>query len=180
MAGLGLLPKLEARYGSGRVVDVFQGTGMEREAKELNIGGYVVRGVLPPETIADWHKLLVNSLQGIALNVGPRAVELKGKNTLWYRTIQCTTGSCTCKYGYEGTARNQVWKTDRAAPFKLVGDWVHAAHKVPRQEHFDEVVANVYSRQLDQYIGAHTDQNPLLGETSDILSLTLGSAGVFF
>ena len=26
----------------------------------------------------------------------------------------------------------------------------------------------------------HTDQSHLLGETSDILSLTLGSAGVFF
>ena len=51
---------------------------------------------------------------------------------------------------------------------------------VLRQDHFDEVVPNIYSRPADQYISAHTDQSHLLGETSDILSLTLGSAGVFF
>ena len=99
----GFLANLRARYGHERVVDVFQGTGMEREAKQLNIGGYVVRGVLPPEKIADWHKTLVHSLQGIALSYGTRAVELKGKSALWYRTIQCTTGSCTCKYVYACT-----------------------------------------------------------------------------
>ena len=59
----GILTKLQACYGPDRVVDVYQGTGMEPKARELNIGGYVVRGVLPPKTIADWHELLVNSLQ---------------------------------------------------------------------------------------------------------------------
>ena len=73
-----------------------------------------------------------------------------------------------------------MFKTDKVAPFKAVCDWLHDEHKVPRQEHFDEIVANIYSRPANQCIGAHTDQNPLLGETSDILSLSMGAAGVFF
>ena len=81
---------------------------------------------------------------------------------------------------YEGTARNPVFKTDKVAPFKAVCEWLHDVHKVPRQEHFNEIVANIYSRPKNQSIGAHTDQNPLLGETSDILSLSMGAAGVFF
>ena len=176
----GFLANLRARYGHERVVDVFQGTGMEPKARELNIGGYVVRGVLPSEKIAEWQKDLEDSLCRIANSHGTRAVELKGKSVLWYRTIQCTTGSCTCKYFYEGTARNPVFKTERVAPFKPVCDWLHDEHKVPRQEHFNEIVANIYSRPKNQSIGAHTDQNPLLGETSDILSLSMGAAGVFF
>ena len=176
----GFLANLRARYGHERVVDVFQNTGMEPRARQLNIGAYVVRDVLPPEQIADWHKTLVNSLHGIALNHGTRAVELKGKSALWYRTIQCTIDLCNCKYDYEGTARNPVFKTVQVAPFKAVCDWLHDEHKVPRQEHFNEIVANIYSRPKNQSIGAHTDQNPLLGETSDILSLSMGAAGVFF
>ena len=73
-----------------------------------------------------------------------------------------------------------MFKVHEAPPFQSVHDWVHESHNVPRQQHFDEVVANIYSRPADQYISAHTDQSHLLGETSDILSLTLGSAGVFF
>ena len=140
---------------------------MEPKARELNIGGYVVRGVLPPETIADWHKLLVNSLQGIALIHGARAVELKGRSALWYRTIQLTTGLCTCKYDYECTARNPVFKVPEVEPFQSVCDWVHDDHFVPRQQHFDEVVANIDDRQENQCIEAHTDQNDLLGDTNE-------------
>ena len=176
----GFLANLRARYGHERVVDVFQGTGMEPKAWELNIGGYVVRGVLPSEKIAEWQKDLEDSLCRIANSHGTRAVELKGKSVLWYRTIQCTIDLCNCKYDYEGTARNPVFKTVQVAPFKAVCDWLHDEHKVPRQEHFNEIVANIYSRPKNQSIGAHTDQNPLLGETSDILSLSMGAAGVFF
>ena len=59
-------------------------------------------------------------------------------------------------------------------------EWIHTAHNVPTQEHFDECVANVYSREHREYLPEHTDQNRLLGNTSDILSLTLGAAGVFY
>ena len=79
-----------------------------------------------------------------------------------------------------GTVRNRVFKAENLEHFKYVCEWVHTTYKVPRQDHFDEVVPNIYSRPADQYISAHTDQSHLLGETSDILSLTLGSAGVFF
>ena len=80
MPGL-LLPKLVDRYGRGRVVDVFQDTGMEPHAQELGLGGYVVRGVLPPEQCAHWHETLEKSLAGIALEKGSRSVELKGQGS---------------------------------------------------------------------------------------------------
>ena len=65
----------------------------------------------------------------------------------------------------------EVWEPDDDERWEVL---------VLRQDHFDEVVPNIYSRPADQYISAHTDQSHLLRETSDILSLTLGSAGVFF
>ena len=65
----------------------------------------------------------------------------------------------------------EVWEPDDDERWEVL---------VLRQDHFDEVVPNIYSPPADQYISAHTDQSHLLGETSDILSLTLGSAGVFF
>ena len=64
----------------------------------------------------------------------------------------------------------EVWELDDDERWEVL---------VLRQDHFDEVVPNIYSPPADQYISAHTDQSHLLGETSDILSLTLGSAGVF-
>ena len=106
-----LLPKLVEIYGRGRVVDVFQGTGMEHHAQRLKFGGYVVRGVLPVDDCAHWHQTLQNSLIDIANEKGTRMVQCKGTR-LWYSTIQCTSGSCTCKYGYAGTAKNLVFKTE--------------------------------------------------------------------
>ena len=41
-----ILIKLQARYGRGRVIDVFSGTGMEQQGRELNMGAYVVRNVI--------------------------------------------------------------------------------------------------------------------------------------
>ena len=182
MSGLpGLHAKLLAVYGPARVVDVFKDTGMEQEARRLGIGGYVVRNAISDEQAASWHQALTGSLVDIANAKGTRSVELKGSTKkLWYRTIQMTTGFCTCKYDYKGTGRNPLLKVHDVLPFQSVHDWVHESHNVPRQQHFDEVVASIYSRQQNQCIGAHTDQNPLLGETSDILSLSMGAAGVFF
>ena len=53
----GFLANLRARYGHERVVDVFQNTGMEPRARELNIGAYVVRNVLPLDKLPTGIKL---------------------------------------------------------------------------------------------------------------------------
>ena len=178
----GFLANLRACYGHERVVDVFQNTGMEPRARQLNIGAYVVRRVLPPEQIDDWHRDLTDSITDISITHGSRAVDLRGRRggPASYRTIQCASGRCTCRYAYEGTARNRVFQTERVAPFQNVCDWLHDAHRVDRKDHFDAVVANIYSRAANQCIEAHTDQTELLGETSDIVSLSMGAAGVFF
>ena len=94
-------------------------------------------------------------------------------------TFKCTGGPRTCKYHYEGAARGPQFNIDRTVPFAEATEWAHSFHKVPRQWYFDQCVANVYDRNEDQYIPFHTDQNPLLGKTSDIVSLTMGAATAF-
>ena len=176
-----ILTKLEARFGRNCVVDVFANTGMALKAQELNIGCYVVRGVLPPEQLEGWHQQLEDSLTAIGLQFGTRAVDLRGRSgPAAYRTIQCTSGKCTCKYDYAATGRHTLWKTKDVKPFSAVSDWLHDELEVERWLHFDEIVANIYDRGLNQCAGFHTDQNPLLGETSNILSVSMGAPGVFY
>ena len=98
----------------------------------------------------------------------------------WRGTIQTVKGLCTCKAEYPGTARSLVLKTEGTAPLSWTSQWAHNILELPRPMHFDECVANVYDRQTDQHIPAHTDQSHLLGPTPVILSLTLGAAGVYF
>ena len=177
----GILTKLEARFGRNCVVDVFANTGMALKAQELNIGCYVVRAVLSPEQLEGWHQYLTTSLTAIAVEFGSRAVDLKGRSgPAAYRTTQCTSGKCTCKYDYAATGRHTLWKTSEVKPFSAVSDWLHDELKVERQAYFDEIVANIYDRRLNQCAGFHTDRNPLLGETSNILSVSMGAAGVFY
>ena len=171
----GLLPKLVDVYGQARVVDVFEGTGLAEQAQHYGFGGYVVRGALSLEQVSQWHDEMNRFMERYALENGNRSVELKGSK-LWYRTIQCTSGSCTCKYNYEGTARNPLFGIERVTPFRAATEWLHQSHKVPRQEHFNQCVANVYARQADQAIPWHSDKHDLLGKTGDIVSLTLGAA----
>ena len=91
-----LLANLVASYGPDRVVDVFENTGMAQNAKDLNIGCYVVRSVLPSAQLAAWHQALTDSVAFIANKQGTRAVDLKGNRSgpAAYRTIQCTSGKC--------------------------------------------------------------------------------------
>ena len=175
----GLLPKLVGRYGWARVVDVFKDTGMEHHAQKLGFGSYVVRDVLPTDACDQFHTALEITLNNLALQTSVRSVQCKGKKQ-WHNTIQCTGGACACKYEYEGTARNPVYRIHDTEPCNELSEWLHADLAVPRQDYFDECVTNIYSRPSDQCIPPHTDQNPMLGPTADIVSLTLGAAGVFF
>mgnify|MGYP003322924966 CR=1 FL=1 len=177
-----ILANLHACYGADRVVDVFENTGMALKARDLNIGCYVVRGVLTSAQLAAWHQALTDSVIHIANTKGTRAVDLKGDRggLPAYRTIQATTGHCTCKYAYAATGKHISYKVSDAQPFSEVCDWVHERHNVDRLNYFDEIVANVYSRAANQCAGVHTDQSELLGETSNIMSVSMGAAGVFY
>ena len=63
----GILAKLQACYGPDRVVDVFKGTVIESKARDLNMGAYVIRNVLPPEQLAIWHQALEDSMMGFMI-----------------------------------------------------------------------------------------------------------------
>ena len=152
-----ILANLAACYGADRVVDVFENTGMAQKAKDLNIGCYVVRGVLTSAQLEAWHEALTDSVSFIANTNGTRAVDLKGNRSgaAAHRTIQCVAGICTCKYDYAATARHKLWKTSDVKPFSVVCDWLHDVHKVDRWEYFDEIVANIYDRRLNPVSYTH-------------------------
>ena len=147
-----LLPRLVDRYGQDRVVDVFEGTRLAEPAKHYGFGGYVVRAVLPTQQVSQWHDPIDWFMVHCASEKGSSNVELRGK-TLWYRTMQCTSGLCTCKYNYAGSPymiQHPLFKIECTSPFKQATEWLHKSHKVPRQEHFNQCVANAYARQDDQ------------------------------
>ena len=50
--------------------------------------------------------------------------------------------------------------------------WLRSLHVPERQEHFNQVVANVYARQLDQNIPWYSGCHPLLADDTDICSGT--------
>ena len=166
-----IFANLAACYGADRVVDVFENTGMAQSARDLNIGCYVVRGVLTSAQLAAWHQASTDTVIFIANTKGTRAVDLKGDRPgpPAYRTTQATTGQCICKYDYAATGKHKLYKVSEVKPFSEVCDWVHDRHKVDRLNYFDEIVANVYSRAANQCAGYHTDQSELLGATSNIL-----------
>ena len=146
------------------------------------MGCYVVRGVLTSERCDAWHQALEDSLTSIANEWGPRSIELRGGRTkdAFYNTIQCVDGECNCKYDYCATGKHKVWKVSEYKPFRAASDWLHQEHSIASPARFDEIVANIYSREKNECAGFHTDQSELLGETSNSVSVTLGAAGVFY
>ena len=146
------------------------------------MGCYVVRGVLTSEQELGWHQALSNSMTYIAEMHGIRKVELKGHRSgpVVFRTTRCVSGRCICTYAYAGTARNGLWKVSDWKHFQDACDWLHNEHNVDWPDRFNEIVANVYSRPQNQCVAEHTDQSELLGATSNIVSVSLGAAGVFY
>ena len=99
-------------YGQQAVVDVLEDIGMAQPAADHGMGAWVVRGAIGEEDTLEWHRQLIDSLTSIADRDGVRSVHLKGSRKVWYCTIQCTPGGCTCKYDYEGTAKQNLFKVN--------------------------------------------------------------------
>ena len=174
-----MLSKLREIYGD-RLVNIFEGTRLEEEGRKHGFGGFVVRGAICRDVADQYHAALNGDMQRHAMEKGLRAIQLKGSK-LWYNTIQCATGSCTCKYNYEGIGRHPLFKVSEVPSVNNLTQWLHNSYVPERQEHFNQVVANVYARELDQNIPWHSDHNSLLAENTDICSLTplCGELAVF-
>ena len=136
-----ILANLPACYGADCVVDVFENTGMALKARDLNIGCYVVRGVLTSAQLAAWHQALTDSVFFIANTQGPRYVDLKGDRPgpPAYRTIQATAGKCTCKYV-------QCTSCNISATLKLV---LASIRKTPCPQHTMIICSSTCSLQRD-------------------------------
>ena len=119
-----LLEKLRAQYGD-RVQDVFQGTNLAKEASKMKFGLYVVRGAYKQKMAEKAMEDLVVLLNGTSDCKGRRSVEAKGSK-LWYRTLQATSGECTCKYDYATVARHVIHKIQDAPLLEDMTKFVNA------------------------------------------------------
>ena len=68
--------------GTERVVDVFEGTGIEARPANLEIGAWVVRGAIGEELALEWHGQFMVSLTSIANYNGESSVRLKRKQSV--------------------------------------------------------------------------------------------------
>ena len=109
-----------------------------------------------------------------------RIVDVQGSaKKRWYCCIHACANKCICKYDFEGTSRHDVYKIDEIDVFREVSDWFHGFGDVAELHRINELLANAYSRELDEAIDWHSDIADLYENSTDVVSLSVGSPGVF-
>ncbi len=143
---------------------------------------YVVRAALDPRVPAEEHASLFGGfnigLNYYAASLGPRPVEVKGRK-LHYKTSQMTDDVCTCKYVYDGNVRNHIFKASEVPTVSNFAQRFYAKCNATSELHFHQIIGNRYDRASSQSIHWHSDKSSLLSGNTDIVSVSLGSAGVF-
>ena len=173
---------LNKQYGS-QVEDLLQGTGLQDSGEKLGFGIHVVHGAISQPQAAEFMGELDQGIAHTALNSvnHTRGVEVKGSRSgtkRRYQTIQGTTRGCTCKYDYGAVARHRVYPVAQVPALKSFNDWVNR-HNVSPMYYMNEVLANLYSREEDENIDWHNDMDKLYQTSTDVVSLSVGSPGVF-
>ena len=171
---------LKEKYGT-RVEDLLQGTPLQDWGNELGFGIHVVHKAMKPSQAATLMGELERNVKSIAeTSVNRhRAVEVKKTGTKrHYQAIQGTTGGCICTAKFGGDAKHHVQRVAKIPALKSFEEWVNE-HNVPPMYHVNEVLANIYSRKEDECIGWHDDMHELYETSTDVLSLSVGSPGVF-
>ena len=171
---------LTEKYGS-QVEDLLQGTGLQHWGETLGFGIHVVRNAISPSQAAEFMGELDRSVANAAAtsirgNHGV-AVQCTG-GTRCYKTIQGTTGHCTCKSRFAGNAKHELYRVADVPALKSFEDWVNG-HDVSHNYRVNEVLGNIYSREDDEHINWHDDTDELYQTSTDVLSLSVGSPGVF-
>ena len=172
------LHSLQVRFAPAQVEDVFLGTPLEQIAREKGFGLYVVRSAVPAAEHGRWHRALEQAVLKLTEDKGERAVLIKGKRR-WYSSVQALTTHCTCTYEYSGTGRNPVYRVNDIQVLGETTAWLHKGRDAEDATLFNQIVANIYSRELGEYTPWHSDENSLLSEDTEIVSLSLGAPGIY-
>jgi alkylated DNA repair dioxygenase AlkB len=178
----GWLALLRATYGDSLVHNALADTPLAALGVQWGFGLYVVRAALDPRLRAQEHASLFrgfkDAMERHAVALGSRSVEVKGKK-LHYKTLQMTDDVCTCKYVYEGNVRNPLIKMSGVP---AVSDFLQSFYgkcNAESEHHFHQIVGNRYDKPTNQAIPWHSDKSALLSSNTDIVSVSLGCAGVF-
>ena len=172
---------LRRRFGRARVEDLLQGTGLESWAAECGFGMHLVRSAVPEELLPrlDYLETVMDDISAKSLRYG-RAVAVQGNRPQrWYRSVQATVDNCMCKYKYEATKRHEVYKVEDIPVLKEMLEWVHSLGDIRLRQQFNEILGNVYMRDLDECVTWHSDANTLYSESTDVLSVSGSALGLF-
>ena len=90
-----------------------------------------------------------------------------------------TDDVCTCKYVYDGNVRNPIFKASEVPTNSNFVQSFYAKCNATSELHFHQIIGNRYARASNQSIHWHSDKSSLLSDNTDIVSVSLGSAGVF-
>jgi hypothetical protein len=170
------------------VEDVLEGTVFEGYAAKYSFGLHVVRGAMMEPAAEGIRRKVEKDIECLEHTKSKASITSKAKKgPTYYRTVQATTGVCTCKYAYETTAKHILQNVAKMSGLKEATDWLQSTCSSKRgraaeqlhQIMFNEIVANEYSIAKDEQISWHTDSNALLAESTNVLSLSMGSAAVF-
>ena len=172
---------LEKTYGK-QMVDVFEGTQFASYGAEHGFGLYVFRNAYEDVKSQAAHVNLETMFRGLATTEErqQRSVTVGSKATGFYKSVQAVSNDkCKCLWKYAGAEKHRLYNV---AQFKGLHDplqWVQALGEGSGVVPFNQILSNLYEVASDDKIPAHTDSNPLLNESTEILSLSLGAPGVF-
>ena len=140
--------------------DLLQGTALQPWGETLGFGIHVVHQAVSNSKAAEFMGELDRSVANAAVNSARlnRAVEVKGGAAKpWYKTIQGTTGHCTCKYDFAGNARHEVYRVANVPALKSFENWVNDKHDVSPMYRVNEVLAtSTHARMTSASIGMMT------------------------
>ena len=97
----------------------------------------------------------------------------------WYRSVQAVSDNCTCKYNYAASGRHVVYKVEDIEFLNEYLSWVHSLGDIRVHQRFNEIIGNIYMRDLDENVTWHSDANPLYDESTDVLSVSGSALGLF-
>jgi hypothetical protein len=171
---------LASAFGPDKMENCFAQTAFEPFAQNLGFGLFVIRAAMEPDMAQGIQEKLQSHMEKIGLETGVRKIQAKANRGIhYYNTMQVVTGHCTCKYDYATTAKHPLFRLKDVPPLQTATSWLKEKCKAPPAQMFNEIVANVYSRNRNEAISWHTDKNCLLRKTTDIVSLSMGAPGIF-
>ena len=166
----GVLDKVDWRW---KKIDVLAGTELEEHAKRQRLGLWLFRNTMDVHQPTVWAEQCTKMFNEMAMRTRV------GRRVGAYKSLQATTGFCTCSDRYPGTRGHRVVNLPnrQCEVLSEILDWTHDALHVSTGDalEFNQVVANQYYV-YTQDVPYHSDANKLLDANPTIMSISLGPA----